>query len=100
MTKPLPGVDCILKIDAARYDETPMLVKSRGQSSCGQMSGASASVAQPAAGEEGLRGMALPLADREHVVLPEPVRRRSCCYLQLRGKDLAIGVSIGDTLES
>ena len=61
LAKPLPGVECILYIDAARYDETPMLVKSRGQSSFGQLLGTSASAAQPAAGEEIVRGMALPM---------------------------------------
>ena len=61
LTNPLPGVDCILCIDAARYDETPMLVKSRGQSSVGQLLVASASAAQPSASEEGVRGVALPL---------------------------------------
>ena len=61
LIKPLPGVDCILYIDAARYDETPMLVECRGQSSFGKLLGTSASAAQPAASEEGVRGMALPL---------------------------------------
>ena len=103
LTKPLPGEDCIFFVDAARYDETPMLVKSRGQSMFGQLLGPACQPRNPLqarSARHAIGSFGQPIVHHEHVVLPEPVRRRRGCYLWLRGKDLAIGVSICYTLEA
>ena len=89
LIKPLPGVDCILYIDAARYDETPMLVECRGQSSFGKLLGTSASAAQPPAGEEGVceawHCLLVPLVNQSLIMnmlsFWSPSAGRSGCYL-------------------
>ena len=96
-----------------------MLVKSRGQSSVGQLLVASASAAQPSASEEGVRGVALPLvpsvnqtqimnmlfcqspSSGEGAVTSSPAAKilqsksRSAILLKLDGKYVVVVVSSG-----
>jgi hypothetical protein len=63
LSRPRPAVQCVLYLDAARYDETPMMVRSAGASST--------STSTPTSRNERFSG-ALPLAPLEHAVQWSP----------------------------